>query len=36
MSQDNHIMKHDAIYVIYLAVIVTILGVIGANLAFHG
>lgn len=36
MSQENHIMKHDAVYVIYLAVICTILGVIGASMAFHG
>ncbi len=32
-KSDDHIMKHDFIYLAYLAVIVTILGFIGASMA---
>ncbi len=36
MSQQKHIMSHDGVYVIYLAVMIGVLTVIGMNLAFHG
>lgn len=32
MSQDNHIMKHDFIYIAYLAVTCLVLGMIGASM----
>jgi len=34
--QDNHIMKHDTIYVLYLTAICLVLSVMGAGMAFHG
>ncbi len=32
-KSDDHIMKHDFIYLAYLVVIVTLLGLLGASLA---
>ncbi len=34
--KDDHIMKHDAIYVTYLAIMMLILGILGSSMAFHG
>ena len=34
--KDNHIMSHDTIYVLYLAAISLVIGVIGSGMAFHG
>ena len=34
--KDDHIMKHDAIYVGFLAIMMLILGILGSSLAFHG
>ena len=35
MQKDDHIMKHDGIYIAYIAIICTILGVLGSSLAFQ-
>jgi len=35
MQKDDHIMKHDGIYIAYLAIICTILGVFGSTMAFQ-
>jgi len=32
----DHIMSHDAIYVSYLAIMITVLSFLGASMAFHG
>lgn len=33
MDKNDHIMKHDGLYLAYLAVVVTVLGFLGASMA---